>query len=98
MTNRYENYLRAFRLNGTRCEAISLPKNRFWLQELELGLALWQGKYQQTNSLWLRWYNAAGWVLTSTEQAEQECQRAERLAKRLRRRVRVASRREAACR
>lgn len=69
---------------GTRYEAISLPENRFWLEELELGLGLWQGTYQQTTGLWLRWYNAAGWVPTRREQAEQERQRAERLAEYLR--------------
>ncbi|MBH8572602.1 Uma2 family endonuclease [Nostocaceae cyanobacterium CENA369] len=75
--DRYENYLRAFRLNGTRYEAIPLPENRFWLQELELGLGLWQGTYQKTTGLWLRWYNTTGWVLTLAEKAEQERQRAE---------------------
>ncbi|MHC5720385.1 MAG: Uma2 family endonuclease, partial [Nostoc sp.] len=60
-----------------RYEAISLPENRFFLAELELGLGLWQGSYQQTTGLWLRWYNAAGWVPTRTEQAEQERQWAE---------------------
>ncbi len=89
--DRYENRLRTFQLIGTRYEAISLLENRLWLEELELGLGLWQGSYQQTTGLWLRWYNAAGWVLTrgeKTEQerqrAEQEYQRAERLAEYLR--------------
>ena len=67
-----------FKLIGTRYEAISLQENRLRLEELELGLGLWQGSYQQTTGLWLRWYNAAGWVLTRGEQAEQECQRAKR--------------------
>ncbi len=34
--------------------------------------------------LWLRWYNSAGWMPTQREQAEQERQRADRLAKYLR--------------
>jgi len=75
--NRYENNFRAFRLTGTSYEVISLTENRFWQEELELGLGLWQGTYQQTTGLWLRWYNAAGWVLTLAERAEQERQRAE---------------------
>ncbi|MEH2266471.1 hypothetical protein [Nostoc sp.] len=49
--------MRAFQLIGTRYQAISLPENRFCLEELELG---WQVSYQQTTVLWLRWYNAAG--------------------------------------
>jgi len=75
--DRYENNLRAFRLNGTSYEVISLTENRFWLDKVELGLGLWQGSYQQTTGLWLRWYNAAGWVPTLAERAEQERQRAE---------------------
>ncbi len=59
--------MRAFQLIGTRYEAISLPENGLWLAELELGLGLWQGFYKQTTSLWLRWYNAASWMLTRVE-------------------------------
>ncbi|MEH2183435.1 hypothetical protein [Nostoc sp.] len=42
-------------------------------------MSLWQGFYQKTTDLWLRWYNSRGWVLTSREKAEQERQRAEKL-------------------
>ncbi|MCC5635717.1 Uma2 family endonuclease [Nostoc sp. CHAB 5844] len=75
--DRYENNLRAFKINGAGYEAISLPEPRFWLKELDLGLGLWQGTYQQATGLWLRWYNTAGWIPTLKEQAEQEHQRAE---------------------
>lgn len=54
------------------------------MQELELGLGLWQGSYQKTTGLWLRWYNSVGWVATPKEQAEQERQRADKLAEYLR--------------
>ncbi|MBU7583438.1 MAG: Uma2 family endonuclease [Nostoc sp. TH1S01] len=82
--DRYENNLRAFKLNGAGYEAISLLNNRFWLKELGLGLGLWQGTYQQTTGLWLRWYNTANWIPTLKEQAEQERQRADKLAEYLR--------------
>jgi Uma2 family endonuclease len=75
--DRYENHLRIFQLIGTRYQAVSLTENRFWLEELELGLGLWPGTYQQTTGLWLRWYNAEGWIATLAERAEQESQRAE---------------------
>jgi Uma2 family endonuclease len=75
--DRYENYLRIFKIMGTRYEAVTLSENRFWLEELELGLGLWQGTYQQTAGLWLRWYDPQGWVPTLAEQAEHERQRAE---------------------
>lgn len=75
--DRYENLLRAFRLNGTRYEALSLPEGLLWLEEMQLGLGLWQGNYQETTGLWLRWYDENGWIPTLAERAEQERQRAE---------------------
>jgi hypothetical protein len=42
-----------------------------------MGLGLWQGSYQNTEGLWLRGYNADGWLPTLTERAETERQRAE---------------------
>ena len=46
------------------------------------------GEYQDLNRLWLRWYDTAGnWISTPVEKerqlAEQERQRAERLAAQL---------------
>ena len=59
------------------------------MPNLELGLGLWQGAYQGIERLWLRWYDANGnWIPTPEEEqnirAEQEYERAERLAARLR--------------
>ncbi|WP_442942303.1 hypothetical protein [Nostoc sp.] len=76
--DRYENHLRAFQTHGHSLRGNIFTENRLWLEELELGLGLWQGSYQQTTGLWLRWYNAAGWVPRREEQAEQQCQRAKR--------------------
>ena len=75
--DRYENNFRVFKINGTRYESVSLPENRFWLEEIEMGLGLWQGSYQNTGGLWLRWYNADGWLPTSAESVESERRRAE---------------------
>ncbi|NET70105.1 MAG: hypothetical protein F6K62_03395 [Sphaerospermopsis sp. SIO1G2] len=75
--DRYENNFRGFKLNGTRYESINLSENRFWLEEIEMGLGLWQGSYQNTEGLWLRWYNADGWLPTLTERAEFERKKAE---------------------
>ncbi|MEB3182500.1 MAG: Uma2 family endonuclease [Nostocaceae cyanobacterium] len=96
--DRYQNNLRAFRLNGTRYEPVSLAEGRFWLAEIELGLGLWQGSYEGITGLWLRWYNASGWIPTAVEKSQQvelqlaqerqraeaERQRADRLAQLLR--------------
>ncbi len=97
--DRYQNQLRVFQLTATRYQAVAVPTQKFWFEELQLGLGVWQGDYQQTAGLWLRWYDATGnWILTPEERAEQESQlvqqerqraelerqRAERLAERLR--------------
>jgi Uma2 family endonuclease len=75
--DRYENNFRGFKLNGAHYEPINLSENRFCLQEIEMGLGLWQGTYQNTEGLWLRWYNVDGWLPTLTEKAKNERQKAE---------------------
>jgi phage terminase Nu1 subunit (DNA packaging protein) len=48
------------------------------MEELGLGLGLWQGEYEGFERLWLRWYNASGsWIPTKSEQIEQERLRAD---------------------
>jgi hypothetical protein len=56
--------------------------------DLQIGLGLWQGTYDDIFGYWLRWYDANGdWILTETEQAQlrvnQERRRADALAQRL---------------
>ncbi len=76
--DRYDNQLRIFRLEGSCYQELELPDQRWWFAELQLGLGLWQGDYEGTTGLWLRWYDASGeWVPTLAERAEQERQRAE---------------------
>lgn len=49
-----------------------------WLQGVELGLMLWQGKFENREDTWLRWRDRDGqMLLTGAERAEQERQRAE---------------------
>jgi hypothetical protein len=70
--------LRVFQLIATKYQAVELSEPKFWFPELKLGLGVWQGEYQGTEGLWLRWYDADGnWAATSEERAEQETQRAE---------------------
>ena len=82
--DRYENNLRAFGLVNGRYDAITLPESRLWLDEIGIGLGLWQGVYQQTSGLWLRWYDRSGWLPTPSEQAKAESERADKLAAYLR--------------
>ena len=94
--SRYNNQLRVFRLIGNLYREQVLTESRFWIPELELGIGLWEGCYQDCSRLWLRWYDVSGdWVLTPEEferqraelesqRAQLETQRANRLADRLR--------------
>jgi Uma2 family endonuclease len=87
--DRYSQTLRAFRLENGRYQEQRLSEPRVWLPELNLGLGLWQGSYDEVPGFWLRWYDGDGnWILTPMEQeqqrADQERQRADALAQRLR--------------
>jgi Uma2 family endonuclease len=76
--DRYTNTLRAFRLDGACYQALTLENSKLWLEEVNLGLGLWSGEYQQTQGIWLRWYDARGfWLPTPAEQAEEQRRRAE---------------------
>lgn len=94
--DRYTNHLRAFQLVGSSYTELELNEARVWINDIQLGLGLWQGFYQEIERQWLRWYDATGnWVLTPEEteagrveqerrRADRERQRAERLALQLR--------------
>ena len=78
--DRYEHRLRAFHLERDRTnptqpyryQSLALPEDRLWLEELELGLGVWQGHYEDYDGLWLRFYDTAGvWIPTPEEQTEQ---------------------------
>ncbi|WP_346292049.1 Uma2 family endonuclease [Sphaerothrix gracilis] len=78
--DRYTNQLRAFSLLPTRYREIDLPDQRLWFEEVELGLGIWQGRYQGAEGHWLRWYDTAGrWIATPSERAEQAQQQAEQV-------------------
>ncbi|MCM1981239.1 Uma2 family endonuclease [Lyngbya confervoides] len=76
--DRYESTFQLFSMRGMRYEELELKDERFWFEELELGLGVWAGTYAGTEGRWLRWYDAAGhWIVTQEERAEAERQRAE---------------------
>lgn len=73
--------LRAYELHGTRYVEIAEPR----LEQVGLELMLWQGKFEGKDDRWLRWQDLNGnLLLTGDERAEQERQRADRLAELLR--------------
>jgi hypothetical protein len=58
--------------------SIAEPCDRYWLPELNLFLGVWKGARLGQDTHWLRWWDAAGQLLTwGAEDAEQERQRAE---------------------
>lgn len=90
--SRYTNELLAFRLVGGEYESVEMGEEGLLIPQLGLRLGLWQGRYENVERLWLRWFTASGeWILTPSEQAAaaqtratQAEQRAERLAAKLR--------------
>lgn len=60
-------------------------RGHYCLENMDLALGVWHGHILNENAHWLRWFDANGQVLpTSEELAEIEHERAERLAERLR--------------
>jgi len=67
--------LRAFRLRGSAYEEIKADS--FMIEELGLGLLVWTGRFEDTDSKWLRWCDAAGVLIpTGAQRAELSEQRA----------------------
>lgn len=62
-----------------------LPRPDYRLPKIALALTFWNGLFEDRETRWVRWCDLAGNLLpTGAEQAEQERQRAERLAAKLR--------------
>jgi Uma2 family endonuclease len=76
-----EQVLRVYELRGRRY--FETPET--WLEQVSLGLTLWQGEFEARQDTWLRWCYQDGNVLpTGDERASQAEQRAQLLAERLR--------------
>jgi Uma2 family endonuclease len=76
-----QDILQLFELQGRRYVSLE----GIWLPELKLGLMLWEGEYEGVRGSWLRWCDANGdLLLTGAESAQQERERAEKLAAQLR--------------
>ncbi|NEP13264.1 MAG: Uma2 family endonuclease [Symploca sp. SIO2C1] len=93
--DRYKNQFRCFVLQSGKYEALELSEGRLWLEELGLGLGLWQGSYEGVEGLWLRFYNKLGeWIPTPDERANHEQQRANHEQQRANREQQRANRAE----
>lgn len=79
--------LEVYRLGDQRRYEIQAPdeNNRYWIDEMKLFLGVWHGSRENRTGFWLRWWNEQqDLLLWSSEVAQQERQRAERLAAQLR--------------
>jgi hypothetical protein len=78
-----DQVLRGFRKDGLGYRTMEQP---LWLPGVDLSLQLWEGPYEGQQGTWLRWFDGDGSpIATGAERAEQEHQRALRLAEQLRR-------------
>lgn len=89
--SRYTGRLRYFKLEGGQYQEQSLNAENplVWLDELEIGLGVWQGEFEGVTASWLRWCAPQSgsvpdcqdnWLLTDTELAQQQLEQ-ERQAK-----------------
>lgn len=73
--SRYSNQMRCFCLVEGRYAEVKLNASdpRFYLEDLGVGLGLWQGEYQGITRPWLRWFDQDGnWLLTEAESERQQ--------------------------
>lgn len=76
-----DGLLRIYCLQGRRYRLTDST----WLDDVGLGLTIWHGVYEDMKRDWLRWCTKAGALIpTGAERADQEKQRADRLAAKLR--------------
>ena len=69
--SRYTQRLRYFKLDGGQYQeqSLSLENPIAWLTDLEIGIGIWDGMFEDVPGYWLRWCDRAGnWFLTDTEQ------------------------------
>ncbi|WP_017314999.1 Uma2 family endonuclease [Mastigocladopsis repens] len=78
--------LEAYRFDNTGQYLLQAPdeNHHHWIPEMNLYLGVWQGTRENRTGYWLRWWDEQGLLLWGSELAEQERQRAERLAAQLR--------------
>lgn len=78
-----ETNLHIFELKGIHYLEITVT----WLEQVGLGLTIWQGEFEGSNNVWLRWCDQKGNILLTgderAKQAEQRAQEAERRAQKL---------------
>lgn len=80
-TQQLGQLLRIYELRGRRY----FETRETWLEQVGLGLTLWEGEFEGRRDVWLRWcYKDGNILLTGDERAFEAEQRAQLLAERLR--------------
>ena len=70
--------LQVFVLTGKHYTALPEP---YWLEDVGLGLTLWEGEFEGVSGQWLRWCDRAGAVIpTGAEARDAEQQRSQQLS------------------
>ncbi|AGY60499.1 Uma2 family endonuclease [Gloeobacter kilaueensis] len=73
--NRVDDMLQIFRLEAGLYREQS--ESRLWIEELQIGLGMWRGRFADWERQWLRWYDSEGrWIPSDPERAELAEQRA----------------------
>ncbi|WP_439341385.1 Uma2 family endonuclease [Vacuolonema iberomarrocanum] len=73
--SRYTQQLRYFKLIGGSYEEqpLSSATPLVWLEDLDIGLGIWEGTFEGIPGHWLRWCDRQGnWCLTDTESERQK--------------------------
>lgn len=73
--SRYTRQLRYFKLDGARYreQTLNSASPLVWIDDLNVGLGIWEGTFEGISAPWLRWCDRQGnWFLTDTEEAEQQ--------------------------
>jgi Uma2 family endonuclease len=77
--------LEVYYLQGDRYE-LTQPnaEGHFWIEAMKLYLGVWQGKKEQRNGYWLRWWDELGnilpWAVELVEQARLRAEQAQQVA------------------
>lgn len=77
--SKYTQRLRYFKHNGSSYEEQTVQSSspKIWLDDLEIGLGIWNDYFEDVPGPWLRWCDSSGnWLLTDTEQAQAEADNA----------------------
>ncbi|HLP91028.1 MAG TPA: Uma2 family endonuclease [Nostocaceae cyanobacterium] len=84
-----EQKLRVFSLKGRRYT----EKTETWLEDVDLGITLWEGNFEGRDDTWLRWCYQNGTVLQTgderAKEAEERAQKAEERARLLAERLKA---------